>query len=324
MPPKTRTLHFSVSDTGPGIAPDELEELFEAFAQTSSGQQAREGTGLGLAISRRFVQLMGGNMTVQSEVGRGSIFAFEVIVTIVEASEVHKKPVARQIIGLAPGQPDYRILIVDDRPDNRRLLFKLLAPLGFLLREASNGEEAIAVWETWHPHLIWMDMRMPVMDGYETTRRIKATPQGEQTIIVALTASAFDEERAMVLEAGCNEFIRKPFREHEVFAAMENHLGARYRYADDVAATSETAGAEFTADSLRGLPPEWVAAVQRAATLGDMVQLSRLAKQIRSEYPGIATTMQALVDEFQFALIVDVTEAVTGTKAGEKTGDTRI
>jgi PAS domain S-box-containing protein len=320
VPPTTRTLHFSVSDTGPGIAPDELKELFAAFSQTSSGQQAREGTGLGLAISRRFVQLMGSDMTVQSEVGRGSVFAFEATVTLVEASEVHKKPVAREIIGLAPGQADYRILIVDDRPDNRRLLFKLLAPLGFLLREASNGEEAIAVWETWQPHLIWMDMRMPVMDGYETTRRIKATPQGKQTIIVALTASAFDEERAMVLEAGCNEFVRKPFREHEVFAAMEKHLGVRYRYADDVAATPETAGAEFTAERLRGLPPEWLAAVQRAATLGDMVRLSRLAKQIHPEYPGIATRMQALVDEFQFALIVDVTEAVTGTKAGEKTG----
>lgn len=138
----------------------------------------------------------------------------------------------RPIIALEPQQPTYRILIVDDKWTNRQLLIKLLSPLGFKLQEASNGREAIEMWDSFEPHLIWMDMRMPVMNGYEATEYIKATTKGQATAIIALTASIFEEERAIVLSAGCDDFIRKPFREAEIFETMSKHMGLRYVMAE--------------------------------------------------------------------------------------------
>ena len=180
-------IQFEIEDTGPGIAQEEMDYLFEAFGQTAIGREAREGTGLGLAISHKFVQLMGGDMYVKSEVGQGTVFSFDIRVQVVDADEIIQKLPTRRVIALEPGQPRYRLLIVDDKWDNRQLLIKLLNPFGFDLREAKNGQEAVEIWETWEPHLIWMDMRMPVMDGYEATKRIRAqaSPMKRPAIIAS-------------------------------------------------------------------------------------------------------------------------------------------
>ena len=220
---KLSKIVFEVEDTGPGISTEDINKLFEAFTQTESGKQSQEGTGLGLSISRKFVQLMGGDMEVCSQLGEGTVFRFEIKVKEVEATEVASQQVKRRIIALEPGQPCYRILIVDDKPVNRQLLVQLLSPLGFELQEASNGKEAVEIWQQWQPHLIWMDMRMPVMDGFAATRRIKATAVGQATAIIALTASVLEEERAVVLSAGCDDFLRKPFRDEQIFTALEQH-----------------------------------------------------------------------------------------------------
>ena len=197
---KTTHLFFEVEDTGPGIAPEEQDALFEAFAQTETGQKSQEGTGLGLSISQQFVHLMQGEMSVHSEVGRGSVFGCTVAFKTATAEDIHEKEKnAHMVVGLAPDQPTYRILIVEDREENRKLLTRFLVPLGFEVREAEDGKIGIEVWNEWQPHLIWMDMRMPVMDGYEATKRIKASTQGQETIIIALTASVFEEERSLVL-----------------------------------------------------------------------------------------------------------------------------
>ena len=137
----------------------------------------------------------------------------------------------QRVIGLEPGQPSYRILIVEDRLENRRLLVKLLEPIGFEVREAVNGQEGVEIWEAWDPHLVWMDMRMPVMDGYEATKRIKSTTKGQATVVVALTASVFEEQRTVVLSAGCDDFVRKPFRDKDIFDVLHRHLGVRFLYA---------------------------------------------------------------------------------------------
>lgn len=162
-------LKFIVSDTGVGIAPKELKELFIAFSQTQAGKNSQEGSGLGLAISREFVRLMGGDIEVKSQLGQGTTFEFYVYVQAGVATEIQPQE-KRRVLALAPNQDTYKILVVDDKDYNRQLLFKLLQPMGFEMREASNGKEAIAIWEEWQPHLIWMDMRMPVMDGYDATR----------------------------------------------------------------------------------------------------------------------------------------------------------
>ena len=182
-------LRVEVTDTGPGIAEEEQALLFDAFVQTQSGRQTHAGTGLGLAISRQFAQLMGGNIEVESREGAGSTFVLDLPIAPAGADELPHAEEHRRVIGLAEGQPSCRILIVEDGADNRRLLRQLLEPLGFEVREAEDGEAGVAVFRDWQPHLIWMDIRMPVMDGYEATRRIKAMPEGQKTKIIALTAS---------------------------------------------------------------------------------------------------------------------------------------
>ncbi|MFM2315507.1 MAG: hypothetical protein RLZZ04_4785 [Cyanobacteriota bacterium] len=199
---------FEIADTGAGIAPEEIASLFQTFTQTEAGRQSQEGTGLGLPISKKFVELMGGEINVSSQVGKGTVFTFDI----------------------QAQQQEYRILIVDDRLENRQLLLKLLRPIGFQVQEAVNGQEAVEIWQIWQPHLIWMDMRMPVMNGYEAAQQIKAHLQGQATVIIALTASTLEEEKAVVLSAGCDDFVRKPFREEVIFAKMSQYLGVGYLY----------------------------------------------------------------------------------------------
>lgn len=225
-------IRFRVENTGTGIAPEEMDKLFRAFAQTETGRRSQEGTGLGLSIARRFVCLLGGEIAIDSTVGRGTLVEFCIPVTLVQASQVSPKRLPNHVIGLAPNQTLYRILVVEDKLASRQLLVKLLESVGFAVREAENGREAIAEWEAWSPHLIWMDMRMPVMDGYEATKRIKATSKGQKTAILALTASAFEEEKAIILSAGCDDFVRKPFKEEILFDKMTEHLGVQYLYAE--------------------------------------------------------------------------------------------
>ena len=189
-----------MEDSGPGISAEDRERLFSPFVQLSEQPKTEAGTGLGLVISKQYVELMGGCLGVTSEPGKGSVFHFEIPLRITRAGEeVAAKTLQRRIIGLAPGQPSYRLLIVEDQPDNRLLLRSLLDPLGFELREAVDGLEAVAQFEQWRPHLIWMDMRIPGPDGMEATRRIKASPAGGQTIIVAVTAHALEGERRQIL-----------------------------------------------------------------------------------------------------------------------------
>ena len=294
------TLYFSVKDTGPGIVPDKRESIFEAFVQTKTGQHSPEGTGLGLPISRRSVQMMGGELTVSSELGQGSVFEFDVQISVVESGDVRTELLSRRVIELEPNQPRYRLLIVDDKWDNRQLLVKLLSPFGFELREASNGQEAIEVWGDWEPHLIWMDMRMPVMDGYEATKQIKATTKGQATAIIAVTASTFEEERAVVLSAGCDDFLRKPYREADIFEAMAKHLGVRYVYEDEVQDEMPEAGDLLTAATLRTLPPEWLAAFREAIETLDSETAGTLVDQIAESDAPLATILADLVGHYRF------------------------
>jgi signal transduction histidine kinase/CheY-like chemotaxis protein len=234
LSPTPYTLNFAVEDTGPGIAPDELGQLFESFVQTSTGCESQQGTGLGLAISRKYVQLMGGeDLKVWSVVGEGTRFTFDIQVGLSEPFTPQSQR-SQRVVGLQEGQPSYRILVVDDYQTNRQLLTKLLSPLGFEVREADNGKAAIVQWECWQPHLIWMDMQMPEMRGCEATRYIKSQPNGNRTVIIALTASVFEEERITVLAAGCDDFVRKPVADTLIFEKMAQHLGVQYCYAENL------------------------------------------------------------------------------------------
>lgn len=297
---------FEVQDTGAGIAPEELDQLFEAFAQTASGKQAQEGTGLGLAISRSFVQLMGGDMTVRSQVGEGTTFKFDIKATQVEADEVETQKPQRRIIALEPGQPRYRILIVDDKPLNRKLLIELLSPLGFELKEAKNGKEAIEMWSQWEPHLIWMDMRMPVMNGDEATQQIKASTKGQATAIIALTASVLEEEKAVILSAGCDDFLRKPFRESDIFETMHRHLGVRYVYESVAQREGSRKHSEeiLTGANLMQLPARLRQQLEQALLTGNMNLLASAIDNIRSQNWDLGEAIASFCDNFEYQKIL--------------------
>jgi len=307
-------LHFEVEDTGPGIAANELDNVFEAFMQTQTGKDSQEGTGLGLPISRKFVELMGGEMSVSSAIGKGANFKFDIQVTAVEATDIESKKPTRHVIALEPNQHPYRILIVDDKLLNRQLLIKLLNPLGFELKEATNGQEAIEIWDSWEPHLIWMDMRMPVMDGYETTQYIKGTIKGQATAIIALTASVLEEERAVILSAGCDAFMRKPFREADIFDAMHKHIGVRYIYEDPGQANLSVikqCDREMTAADFAKLPESLLADLKLAILNADMDFIESAIEQIQLKDTVTASAIANCIENFEYDKVLKLISQAT-------------
>ena len=301
------SLFFEVEDTGTGIADDELSSVFKPFVQTESGKRSQEGTGLGLVISRKFVQLMGGDMTVSSDIGKGSVFRFDIRIKIPDGYSARNENL--RIIGLEPGQPRYRILIVDDKPDNRHLLVKLLNPIGFELREAENGKQAVEIWEHFAPHLILMDIRMPVMDGYEATRTIKSGFKPIPTTVIAVTASAFEEEKSLVLSAGCDDFLRKPFKESELFDIMEKHTDIRFIREEDMPEAQKTGQADekLISDAVKALPRQLLTELEQASVRGDTITIERLIEQIRPLNVPLADALKTLADNFDYDRILEIT-----------------
>ena len=294
---ETRRLVAEVEDSGPGIPAAELSQLFGAFQQGASGMKSG-GTGLGLAISRKLAEMMGGKLTVTSQEGKGSCFHFEVLLGLADAVVQRQKPAARRVIGLEPGSGPFRVLIVDDIPTNRTLLIELLRPVGFEVSEASNGVEALAVFEQWSPHVVLMDLRMPVMDGYEATRRLKATAAGHATPIIGVTASVFEQSRNQILSAGVDAYIRKPFRSEELFETLEKVLGLRYVLAKESAGPVENR--TLTAESLAALPKALLQAMRQAVAGGDMGQLTKLISEVEKLGLAAAGGLQALADRYDY------------------------
>lgn len=307
-------LHCAVSDTGPGVALEDQETLFDVFVQTRRGQMSPEGTGLGLPISSQFVRLMGGELSVNSREGQGATFEFDVRIEVVDAADIDTTNTERQIIGLAPGQEVYRLLIVEDRWENQQLLTRLLAPIGFEIKVANNGQEGVELWQEWQPHLIWMDVRMPVMDGYEATRRIKATPQGGNTVIIALTANALEDQRAVALKVGCDGYIRKPFHESEIFTAIENHLGVRYLYEEKVADQEAECGingqdvieAKLTPERFNVVSGELISELRQATTRGNFNRMHEIIVQISRYDVSLAKSLEKMVNDFAYDQILNL------------------
>ncbi len=307
---------FEVEDTGPGIAPEEIGLLFEAFGQTETGRKSNEGTGLGLPISQQFVQMMGGDITVQSKLGKGTLVKFDVQVGLAAKADIQTQSCKKRIIGLEKGQPPTRILIVEDAAENRQVLVKLLTDTGFEVQEAENGQQAIELWSSWQPHLIWMDMRMPGMDGMEATRQIRTKSFSKNNpIIIALTANAFEEERLKVLQAGCNDFVSKPFPEKVIFEKMAEFLGVRYLYEESSPSSDLQAQIDSLSDCslltpnlLKIMPNDWILNLHEAVLCTNEKQIFKLLKDIPDSASNLLLTLQQLLDDFNFEQILEVTE----------------
>ncbi|HBF34892.1 TPA: hypothetical protein DDW35_10065 [Candidatus Sumerlaeota bacterium] len=304
-----------VEDSGPGIPEKDMDKIFAAFQQADSGLK-EGGTGLGLAISKRFAEMMGGKITVSSELGRGSCFHFESLVAPAAEIVKQERELARRVVGLEPGQETYRILVVDDVSTNRTLMRDLLQPVGFEVKEAGNGVEALELFAQWLPHAVLMDMRMPIMDGYEATRRLKATEAGRNAPIIAITASAFDDSRKLVLATGVNGYVRKPFRAEELFEALGNCLEVRYVYADEPGKKKERRKVSvLTLELLAALSKESIQSLRNAVADGDAALLKNLIDAVEKEHGDVADGLRTLADQYEYEKLDEWLEK--GAKAHE-------
>ncbi len=297
-------LLIEVEDSGTGIRQEDQQEIFKPFVQLGKSA-AQKGTGLGLTITRQFVQLMGGTISVESTPGVGSVFRVELPVDKVDAADVLKpESVARgEIMGLAPNQPEYRILIVEDQLENQLLLSKLMKILGFPVKVAENGELAIDLFQSWQPHLIWMDRRMPVMDGLEATRRIRELPGGKEVKIVAVTASAFTEQRDEMLKMGMDDFVRKPYRFNEIYECLTRQLGVQYNYAD-TPVSEEANRVLLTAEMLAVLPPELRRELHDALESLDGERITAVIRQVKSIDSMLHKALSQLAENFDYPSIL--------------------
>lgn len=277
---------FVVEDTGVGIEPEHLSEIFDLFHQVRDPLTVVEGTGLGLAISKRLVQLMGGDLRVESTPHEGSRFWFELDLPPVT---VRPAVVEERLLTAVEGERR-TVLVVDDEEDGRSLLRDVLEPLGFLVHEAADGESAISEAVRLRPHAILMDMRMPRVDGLAATRRIRAMAELAGTVIFAISASAFEHNRTRCLEAGADAFIPKPFRQERLLELLCAHLSLNPVYATNGDADDARSAGHAEADAptstelpdapLIAPPADALRRFVELAARGDITQLLAQAARI--------------------------------------------
>ena len=285
-------LIIEIQDSGPGIPKQELASLFQHFVQTSLGIKQGSGTGLGLALSRELAILMGGNIDVSSKVGQGSVFTIRVEIKVGITEEIASGNLTR-VLCIDENLKKYRVLIVDDKEENLRVAVDLLNIVGFETNAAINGVEAIVKFAEWKPDLILMDMRMPVMDGYEATKRIRATEEGKNTPIIAITASTFEGDREKIERLGLQGYVRKPFRENELFQSIGKVLDIKYIYEDEIALLPVKYPFDkmVAEENIATLPDGLVMELNDALDIADISQIKKLISSIDREFPEIASLL---------------------------------
>jgi CheY-like chemotaxis protein len=248
---------------------------------------------------------MGGEITVSSQIDRGSTFAIRLPLNESEAGGVRPIQRPRHILGLRPGQAECRVLIADDVENNCELLEQILGPVGFKIRLVTDGKLAVEEFERWRPHLILMDLRMPVMDGHEAIRRIRAGPGGDQVRIIAVTASVIEEKREEVLAVGADDFMSKPFREAELFRKIQANLGVEYLYEERADAVRGEV-AELTPDSLADLPQDLIHRMREAVTGADLDLLLATIHEVEAGGSSTAHGLRSLAERFEYQRLLDL------------------
>ncbi|HZG41267.1 MAG TPA: MHYT domain-containing protein [Nodosilinea sp.] len=321
---KPYRLDIAVQDTGFGIEPEELPHLFQPFQQTQSGRRSAEGTGLGLSLSYTFAQLMGGTIDVSSQPGEGSTFTVSLPVNAVAVAS-GPEDAERDILCLAPHQPTPRVVVADDVVESRLLMRHWLEGAGFEVREASQGQEALDLWQAWRPHLICLDMRMPVLDGYGVARQVRQLPGGDATVIIAVTASVFEEQRSDCIAAGCNGVLPKPLQRRVLLEHIGRSLGLIYQYSavagageqdSAIALLSSHSGQSSSTDhrplsqaDFSPLSPDWLSQIHQAAQAADDRRVRQLIAQLPPDQQLLAQRLDRLVNDFRLDVIIDLTAA---------------
>jgi PAS domain S-box-containing protein len=305
-------LSVDVQDTGLGMAEEEMAGLFQPFLQTRSGLKSQGGTGLGLAISKEFVRLMGGELSVSSQAGVGSVFHFDVPVQASEGGVTADRRAYRRVIGLQPGNGNPRVLVVDDEPNNRGWLRELLTSVGFLVSEAASGEEALKLWRQSWPHLILMDMRLPGIDGREATRIIRETAHDHSPVIIALSAGATTEEQKSAMRAGVDDFLSKPFREAALWEKIQSHLKLNYVYSgDETSSVSGPSGFEASGlgpEVLAAVPAEILLDLREAVLDGDKARLNQILVRVAVHNAKAASALTELAEKYEYEALLALLE----------------
>lgn len=303
--PDSLLLIIEVIDSGVGIPENKLNELFKPFVQLVQENADVKGTGLGLAISKSLIELMGGTVSINSTLGQGSTFKIELPVAMATLNDISAEENYRAVKHLAPDQPLWKLLVVDDSADNRLLLSSMLLNMGLQVREAENGEQAIEMFKQWRPHLIWMDMRMPVMDGYDATGKIRQLEGGKEVKIIALTASAFIEQHQRIIEAGCDAVLHKPFHIPEIFSVLSKQLNVKFIY-EDAPVTASSPTSKITVEMVAMLPEQLRNELYEATLKLDTEEVEVVIANIHALEPEIADSLDALAKGYQFDQIIQL------------------
>jgi len=305
-----QTVCFTVANSNCSVANNEIETLFKPLARVRKAHQSNHGSSLNLPISRHLAQLMEGDINVRTQANdnSGIIFDFRLKTKSIVVKKLQLQSTVRRVVGLESSPTKYRILIVDDSKTNRQIMSHLLTPVGFEIQEAVNGKEAIDVWLRWQPHMIWMDLRMPVMNGYEATERIKSKSHASKlhTPIVGLSASTLEEEKSLFWAAGCDDFVGKPFSENIIFDKIAQHLGIRYVY--ESIPDPDLDDYRLTKNSLNVMPNLWLSQIEHAATALNQDLIVQLLEEIPSENTDLKNALQKLVNNFEFDRILSLTK----------------
>lgn len=336
-------LCIDVEDTGVGISESEMGNLFETFTQASAGRNSSEGAGLGLAICQHCIELMGGNILIDSKEEQGTTVQIQVPVMATQDKSVDHLDVP-MVLNLAPGHPHIRMLVVEDNPENAQIVVDLMTSVGFEVQSVVNGQQAVVCWQTWHPHVILMDWQMPIMNGYDATQTIRTlehqtvsdsntevSPDAitgssvksplNNTIIIALTASVFEDTKQECYEAGCDDFLRKPYQQSVLFEVLAQHLNIQYLYDEcpqDIntlhTSSSQNMNQGNIEYQLSQLPKQWLVKLHQAAIELDEEQMSQQFVEITSDYPYLATHLTKLFQNLQFDQIVNLAQAALQIK----------
>jgi signal transduction histidine kinase/CheY-like chemotaxis protein len=310
-------LVFDVIDTGIGIAEADYARIFEPFVQVGSLAEIK-GTGLGLAITKQYIELMNASIEVRSRPGKGTGITVRIPVEIAAPGEVHVESVAPgSVIGIAEPPEEIRVLIVEDQIENSMLLERMLVNAGFRVKTAADGRAGVDIYRWWRPHFIWMDRRMPVMDGNEATRLIREMPGGADVKIAGLSASTLVDQRAESLAAGMDDFVAKPYRPDEIFECMARHLGIRYVY--DTIERAESGLVRLKAEDLHRVPESRRRALADAVVSLDMHTIAAAIDIVAEVDPVLGRTLAEHADRFAYTSILKALNAASAFPTAEET-----
>jgi len=311
LPLFPQTLEIEIEDTGIGIPEKEMHAIFDSFSRISHDKYGTEGTGLGLAISKKLIELMGGGISIESKKNLGSIFRFTI--QYKKATRVDPNVSCNEMLYISVNKNwnHIKIMVAEDKWENRLLLKRILNRVGLNVIEAINGLEAFELFQKHQPHLIFMDIRMQMMSGIEATAKIRDHHQGKKTKIVAITAHAFEEFREDILTIGFDDFIRKPYREYEIFESIQKLLGTTFVTQKNMCTDKSTkfnaslTDITLTKDMLSALPKTFLEEIKKSAIDLDVSRFEKHVERIQSEFPTIASKLFELSKQFRYDQILD-------------------